>query len=71
VIGRSYSRIVGNCAETLGSFTRTRLSYVGTYGVAPVQRRLLEAGPKSGRAFARFGRTVERFVKITENYDAI
>ena len=38
-------------------------------GASP--RRLLETGPKSGRAFARFGRTVERSAKITENYDAI
>jgi hypothetical protein len=32
---------------------------------------LLGAEPKLGRAFARFGRTVERSAKITENYDAI
>jgi hypothetical protein len=32
---------------------------------------LLGAEPKLGRAFARFGRTVERFAKITGNSDAI
>jgi len=32
---------------------------------------LLGAEPKSGRAFARFGRTVERLAKIIGNSDAI
>jgi hypothetical protein len=29
------------------------------------------AGPKSGREFGRFGRTEERYAKITGNCDAI
>jgi len=49
----------------------TRPSSVGIYGAAPVRRRLLGAEPKLGRAFARFGRTVERFAKIIGNSDAI
>ena len=61
----------GELRRTSESSIGTRLSCVETYGVAPVERRLLETGPKSGRVFERFGRTVERFGKITENYDAI
>jgi hypothetical protein len=49
----------------------TKRSYAGIYDAVLVRRRLLGAEPKSDRAFARFGRTVERFAEIMGNCDAI